>query len=489
MILSYILMFLNTIYGFLVTPYILGCLGEGEYGVYKTIASLTAALLVVDLGIGSTTTRYIAKYSAENDRDQAGRYVGMNIAVTAVISGIVLLVSTVLFFKIGNMYSATFDVTQIEIAKKLFCVLVVLLICNLFENVFNGVIKGYGHFAFANGVKVVRLLLRVGLIFIVLAFSPSAIALVYIDLGLTLAIIVLEWLYIRQRLQVHICFGRIDTSLIKESMSYTLMIFLQAIVNQISGNIDNVVVGAYIGATAVTVYSMGLMMFNMFDNIALSVSSVLLPEITKRVVQGADNDSLTAYIIKIGRFQFALIGAAYMAFLIVGKEFYYLWLGDGYEDAWLIAAILMGSALIPLLESTFTTLLKAKNKLFFRTVTVFVVAMVNLLITVIGVKYGGYFYAALGTGFGYIFGHVIMLNIYYKKVLGFRPLYIIRKMFERIISCILCAGLVLFAANQFIYVSGVIGFCIKCALFLVSYFLLLYLYGFSSEEKRQLFSV
>lgn len=53
-ILSYILIFINFIYGMVITPYILAQLGSSEYGVYKTIASFSNSLMVLDLGIGTT---------------------------------------------------------------------------------------------------------------------------------------------------------------------------------------------------------------------------------------------------------------------------------------------------------------------------------------------------------------------------------------------------------------------------------------------------
>ena len=37
-ILSYLLILLNTLFGLLVTPYVISCLGADEYGVYKTIS-------------------------------------------------------------------------------------------------------------------------------------------------------------------------------------------------------------------------------------------------------------------------------------------------------------------------------------------------------------------------------------------------------------------------------------------------------------------
>ena len=41
-LLSYALIALNSIYGLVIMPFILGAIGESEYGVYKTIGSMTS---------------------------------------------------------------------------------------------------------------------------------------------------------------------------------------------------------------------------------------------------------------------------------------------------------------------------------------------------------------------------------------------------------------------------------------------------------------
>ena len=45
-LLSYLLVIVNALYGFLIIPYILSSLGDAEYGVYKTISSLSSALMI-----------------------------------------------------------------------------------------------------------------------------------------------------------------------------------------------------------------------------------------------------------------------------------------------------------------------------------------------------------------------------------------------------------------------------------------------------------
>ena len=43
-LLSYILIVLNSIYGLVIMPFVLGTIGESEYGVYKTIGSLASSV-------------------------------------------------------------------------------------------------------------------------------------------------------------------------------------------------------------------------------------------------------------------------------------------------------------------------------------------------------------------------------------------------------------------------------------------------------------
>ena len=71
-LLSYALIFVNTIYGLLVTPFILRYVGDSAYGVYKSVASISASLAVMDLGLGTTMTRYMARYNATEKKDDAG---------------------------------------------------------------------------------------------------------------------------------------------------------------------------------------------------------------------------------------------------------------------------------------------------------------------------------------------------------------------------------------------------------------------------------
>ena len=93
------------------------------------------------------------------------------------------------------------------------------MVFHIIENVFNGIITGFNHFTCANGLKLLRIFLRIALIFIVFAFEKNSVALVLIDLVLTVSQIVVELVYVKVRLKtkVRLSFKNWDKEIFKES--------------------------------------------------------------------------------------------------------------------------------------------------------------------------------------------------------------------------------------------------------------------------------
>ena len=74
-IFSYILIILNATYGLFLMPYILAQVGTEDYGVYKTMSSFTAALMILDIGIASTMMRYISKFRTYGQEKKIPNYI------------------------------------------------------------------------------------------------------------------------------------------------------------------------------------------------------------------------------------------------------------------------------------------------------------------------------------------------------------------------------------------------------------------------------
>ncbi len=416
-IFSYLLIFLNTAYGLLVTPYILSQIGDSQYGVYKTISSLSASLAVLDLGFGGTVLRYVAKFAAERKKQELHEYLGMALTQTFLVLIGVLLVGSGVYFALEPMYAASFTVAELHLAKQLFWILLANLGLNFFENVFFGIIAGHNQFAFANGMKILLLLGKIAAVFILLPIYHSALVIVLAQLVLTFLVMLVHIAYMHRKLCVRFVFNRWNSGLFWESFRYTLLLFLQSVVIQFNGNVDNIVIGAVKGSEMVTLYSFALMLFNMYEQLSSSFSGIMLPTVTKRIHDGASAHDLENLVIQVGRIQFMILGAALCGFAVVGREFIALWLGAGFEDCYSLALILMTPVTIPLIQNVCLSILRAKNMMGFRTVALVYSMVVNCILTVFGTKYYGIYAAAFGTALSTVIGSVISMNIYYYKKL------------------------------------------------------------------------
>lgn len=92
----------------------IGQLGTSEYGVYKTISSLSSSLIVLDLGIGSTVMRFVAKYRATKDEKSIPNFVAMSLIQATALSGVIFVIGVVAFFSIKPVYSATFSSAELK---------------------------------------------------------------------------------------------------------------------------------------------------------------------------------------------------------------------------------------------------------------------------------------------------------------------------------------------------------------------------------------
>lgn len=485
-ILSYVLIGANAMYGLLIAPFILSSVGTSEYGVYKTISSMTASISVLELGLGGTMQRYIAKFRTDNQLKDCYNFSAMGTIQAVILSCAVLLFGVPLFFSLNSVYGTTFSDAELIRAKQLFVVLIIYIGLHIYENFLTGLISGYNRFAYVYAIKIISLLLKVIIYLVVLPIVKNSLAIVIITLLLEVLTIVGDMLYLKFVLHHKIKLYKWDWALFRESCKYTFWMFLSSIAAQVNSNLDNVMIGALRGTELVTIYSYGLTLFVMYGSLSTSVSSVMLPTVMTTLKDDPDSTNIQALVIKVGRFQFALLGAAIVGFFCVGKQFIGLWLGDGFLDVYPITLILMIPSLFELCVNVCLAVLRAKNRLAFRTFSLLASVLLNVILTWILVSKWSYIGAAFGTGISVLLGSVIAMGIYYKKAHNLDIIKIYLEIFKRLWLCLLVSGAVLFVCSRFIC-GGIFAFVTNVLIFLIIYLLMLRFFGFKKDELNFLY--
>lgn len=485
-IFSYILIILNAFYGVVITPFSIRHLGVAEYGVYKTISSFTAAFVVLDLGIGSTMVRYIAKFRADKQEEKIPNYIAMCLIQAFILVAISMAVLLFGYVKLDSIYKVGLTATELIKAKQLYLILATSMCLHILSNVMSGVVRGYNKFSFSKGIGLFAFVFRVVLVLILVPIIKNSLVLVSINLASTILCILAEAVYIRKNLNVRIKFTHWESTLFKESFVYTLLMFLTTVEAQVNNSLDNVVIGAFLSSTAVAVYSVGLLVFNMFENLSCSISGVILPSVIDVMKTDDSNRTNTKnLIVSVGRIQFILLGAALVGFTLIGKEFLELWMGKGFEGAYIVTIILMVPSLFELCVNVCLAMLRAENKIGFRTFVVTCTMILNLIITIVGTPIFGYYAAAFGTAFSYFLGSDVVMNIYYYKRYNFNMFKLYGRIFNKIWICMLLSGVACFGAKMIFdtvllkVLGGIVAFCIV-------YGATLLMFGLDDSEKKLL---
>ena len=480
--LSYITVGLNSLVGILFTPFLIGTLGQVEYGLYQLIYSFAAYLIVLDFGIGNTATRFLVKYISKKDHKGAQNYTAMLVIIGFVLSLCTFLISLILFFNIDLIFSNSLNHAQLNKAKILFIIMAANVSISLFQNSFNGIITAYEKFIFTNSLKISRIVFRVAISVALLLMGFDSVALVLADLFTVIASLVLDIIYYKSVIKVRIRLFKWENSVFRQTFFFSAFIFLEVIVNQVNGNVDKMILGVMTNTSIVAVYSIAMQIFIIYNSFSTALSTVFLPRATRLVVGGASEEELTDFIAKPGRYQFMILGSALSGFILFGREFISLWVGKEFSGAWLPAVIVMVPTTVPLIQNVTLSVIKAKNKHYFRAVALAVIALCNVLLTVLMVNLFSYVGAAVSTAIAMVVGNIIILNIYYQRVIGLNIKRMFLSIFKGIFPCLLTAFVIGYFIT-FIPGSSWMIFMVRALVFMAAYGVLLYKFGMNKIEK------
>ena len=165
------------------------------------------------------------------------------------------------------------------------------------------------------------------------------------------------------------------------------------------------------------IYAVAIQLHNIYMGFSLAIFGVLLPKVTKMVALQSSNKEISDLFIRVGRIQYAILVFILLGFILFGKYFLYFWAGAGYVGAYEIALCFFIPFTVPLMQNTGTVILQAQNRLSFRSIIYVLIALVSFCVSIPLAKLYGGLGCAVATASCVLLGHVLIMNIYYKRVL------------------------------------------------------------------------
>ena len=464
------------------TPIMLRLLGQSEYGLYQLVYSVVSYLSLLSLGFGSAYLRFYSQYKARKDEEGVAKLNGMFMTIFLSISIICILCGCVMVKNIHSIFGTGLTESEYNTASILMALLIVNLALTFPNSVFNCYITAQEEFVFQKMLVLLQNLLSPFLTLPLLIMGLGSIGMVSVTTSLTFAMLVANLIFCVKKLHVHFKFRGFDFKLLKEMWVFTFFIFLNQIIDQVNWSVDKFLLGRLAGTTAVAIYGVGGQINTMYLQFSTSISNVFVPKVNRIVAESDDNNELTKLFTRVGRIQFIVLALILSGFIFVGLPFVRMWAGDGYDDAYTVALLLIVPVTIPLIQNLGIEIQRAKNMHKARSVVYMIIAISNVFISIPLIKIMGPAGAALGTAISLIVGNIFFMNWYYQKRIGLDMIYFWKQILS-FIPALIAPCIVGILLMKYVNITGVVKLGLYAVVYAIVYELSMYFLGMNDDEK------
>ena len=481
--LSYINTALNMVCGLFLSAFLLRMLGDTEYGIYQTVSAFASYLVLFEFGTGTVMTRNLSMCFGRNaTRDEIERNVSTIWTITNALAIVIAIVSLGFFFSMGSIYSKTMTEVQIAYGKKIFAIMTVFLIVSFYTQTVNGIILACEKYTFSSAVSTIKIVLRTTLLVGLISAFRYSIIIAIVDTVLSIFIAIFTYFFCLRKCSICLSLKHFDNSIFRAALPLCLAIFMQTIVNQANNNVDKFLIGVMMSPEMVTLYGVGMYIYNVFSSLTTIPISMYAPQVIKGVGCGLEKKELADTLIRPSRLIVLIGGNVLFGYIAAGRQFISIVYGDSYGTAWLIALVIMVPMFINMSNGIIINVLDALGKRIYRSVILTFTTVANIVLTFWWVKVFGVIGAAIATAVCTFCGQVVLMNIYYYKKIKIPVIYLFVRSYRGILLYQIFASLCAYVIGISIsnkYLSFFVAIVSYLALFLVGFLVI----GKNEEEK------
>lgn len=399
-------------------PILLGTIGQTEYGLYQLVGSIIAYVTSINGVLSAGIGRFYSMYKAEGDEDGMSSSIFTAHRLFRYISVAAILVVALIVPAMWFVYSGSLTSGQLVECSGMLGLLAANMVVTLYNTVSLAVLQANERFVFMKGSQLVTLLLQPCCILLVARHFPYAITIVSVMLVMNVLCAMTQRRYCSRVLGVSNRSGMYDRKLAKKILGFSVAIILVTIADQIFWNADKIIIAFFYGAELVAVYAIGSQIYSAYLFTGQVVSTVYFQRVSELYHKDRDLNAISRLFAKVGRLTSLLCFLVLGGFIVFGQDFIKLWAGDGYEQSFWVAVIVMAPFTIDLIQNLGITILQVMDRYMFRGVMYLIIALLNIVATIFFVQKAGILGAALSTGVSMIIGNGLIMNLYYKRVIG-----------------------------------------------------------------------
>jgi O-antigen/teichoic acid export membrane protein len=393
---KYLLLAVNLGLGLLLMPFTVRHLGTSQYGLWMLVASLTAYFQLLDLGYGNGLVRHVADADARGDIPRINRLLSTFVIVYGGLGllsavGIAVLIATAVP-RFPHLSAA-----QVRTGQMVLAILGIRIAVSFPMTVFGAATTARQRFALNNSVATAVALVNGAVTYIVLASGFGLLALVGSTTAVGLASYAAYiWTARRAFPELRIRLSSFDRSLVRDVSAFSLYLFIIDVAVQIGFNLDNVVVGAALGTSAVAVYAVILRLADYQRQVACQFNGLLFP-IAVRLGAGRRAAALESMLVDGTRIALILITGVTVCAIGFAEPLLLRWMGPAFEAGIVPFYVLAITGIVLVSQGPLGSILLGTGHHRLIAAVSMGEALANILLSVVLVRRFGMLGVAIGT--------------------------------------------------------------------------------------------
>jgi O-antigen/teichoic acid export membrane protein len=380
---SWVVLVINAALALVITPYIISKIGKSGYGVWALVSGLVGYYSFLRLGVGSAIMRYVSLYDGKGDRAAVNANFSAAIVIYLVVGTFISLIALTFsnslssFFGQGKQFATLVVLTGISAGLACPCA------------VLEATMRAREKFALANtlmlSLTIARSLGLFGCLY--LGFGLIGMGIVTMTLsGLDWAIMAIIFRHacsdIRFELQT------IKLSHFKSLLSFGFMSSFVALGLSLRYDSDRIVIGKIMSMEMLGIYAVVSTIIANYRNIIRATTRALNPRFSFLDGTGDHNESISLFF-RSSKMSNLLGSGLGVLIILLGPEFVRLWVGPGFEKAYLSLTILGAANIIGQSQSAATAYFNGIGRQAVMAVVTLSEGFLSIILSlVLGLKFG-----------------------------------------------------------------------------------------------------
>jgi O-antigen/teichoic acid export membrane protein len=429
----------------LLVPFTLAKVGASEYGSWAVFITLITVGSLLDLGLGSTVTKYVAEYSCKGRSDKVQTIIDTSVALYVAIIACLLcgswLCSHVIINGLFRGISSVQTITVVSLWPLIFPIVAIDLFARPFVSVINGLqrmdlaqiltlVNSLG-----NAILVVRFLsIGMGLRGLVLAMLLST---MFASLGaLIIARLLIPTLTVNP--------FRSELATLREICSFSLALYVGHTMALVQGHVEKLYLAHYVGVVPVGLYNMaseGASKFRRFPALLLGPVMAAASELDA----AEEHQKLSELYFRCHKY-IAVVAVPLVVFGIFDARLLVnLWVGSRYSVIALPFVVLLFANFVNQLGGPAWSITVGRGALRPSVYASLLATVLNVVLSLALIKRYGFSGAVLGTALPMIISAFYFLKLA-RPYVGISFPDILRGAYLKPIACSFVAGAAMLAA-------------------------------------------